>query len=170
MTATTPTPTDRRPKALLLDDDATVLRLLGTTLEARGLDVRAACDGQGGLELLVDELLDLDVLVVDLELPGRDGWELLHLVRRAGGERDLRVVVLVGDPAPAVREQLLALGADTVVDRRAGPAVAAEAVCALARRSPAAPRRPRAPSPVLEGALLLGRAAFRPTSRLAAAG
>jgi CheY-like chemotaxis protein len=170
MNATTETPTGRSPRALLLDDDATVLRLLGTALEARGLEVRAASEGEGGLALLLDELLDLDVLVVDLELPGRDGWELLHLVRRAGGERDLGIVVLAGDPTPAVREQLLALGADLVVDRRAGPAAAAEAVCALARRSLPAPRRARPPSPVLEGALLLARAALRPAPRLAAAG
>jgi CheY-like chemotaxis protein len=169
MNATIPTPTDRRPKALLLDDDATVLRLLGTTLEARGVDVRAASEGEGGLALLLDELLDLDVVVVDLELPGRDGWQLLHLVRCAGGERDLRVVVLAADPAAAVREQLLALGADLIVDRRAGPAVAAEAVCALARAPRSAPRRARTPSPVLEGALLLARAALRSAPRLAPA-
>src|SRR5512145_3504267 len=115
MTTTSPTTTNRTPKALLLDDDATVLRLLGTTLEARGFAVRAATEGVGGLALLLDELLDLDVLVLDLELPGRDAWELLHLVRRAGGERDLGVVVLAGPVAPGVREQLLALGADMVV-------------------------------------------------------
>jgi DNA-binding response OmpR family regulator len=171
MNATTQPPTDRRPKALLLDDDATVLRLLGTALEARGLDVRAASEGEGGLALLVDELLGLDVLVVDLELPGRDGWDLLHLVRRAGGERDLGIVVLANDPAPAVRAQLLACGADAVVDRRAGPGAAAEAVCALARRSAPAPRRAaRGPASLVEGALLLARAALRAAPRLATAG
>jgi CheY-like chemotaxis protein len=171
MNATTKTPTDRSPRALLLDDDATVLRLLGTALETRGVDVRAASEGEGGLALLLDELLDLDVLVVDLERPGRDGWEVLHLVRRAGGERDLGIVGLASDPSPAVRAQLLACGADVVVDRRAGPAVAVEAVCALARRPAPAPRRAvRASSPVLQGALLVARAALRPAPRLAVAG
>src|SRR5512133_3883716 len=125
MNATLPTTADRNPKALLLDDDATVLRLLGTTLEARGVEVRAATEAEGGLALLLDELLGLDVLVVDLELPGRDGRDILHLVRGAGGERDLGIVVLAGDLAPHARDQLLALGADMVVDRRAGPSVAA---------------------------------------------
>ena len=80
--------TIRRPRALLLDDDPTVLRLLATALEARGFDVRAATDAQTGIEILTDELLDLDVLVADAELPGRDAASLVHLVRRAGGERD----------------------------------------------------------------------------------
>jgi DNA-binding response OmpR family regulator len=165
MNATIP---DRNPKALLLDDDATALRLLGTALEARGFEVRAATEGEGGLALLLDELLDLDVLVLDLELPGRDGYELLNLVRRAGGERDLGIVVLASAPDRAVRDQLLALGADAVVDRRAGHAVAVAAISAIARRT-AAPAPRRLAATALEGALLVARAALAPASRLAPA-
>lgn len=160
---------NRTPKALLLDDDATVLRLLGTTLEARGFEVRAAVDGDAGLALLLDELLGLDVLVVDADLPGRDARALLHLVRWAGGERELAVVVLAGAPDAATRDELLALGADAVVDRRAGHAVALAAIAAAAwlpeaaapepAARPAAARRP-APRRTLAGALLLARAAL----------
>jgi CheY-like chemotaxis protein len=134
MSATIP---NRTPKALLLDDDATVLRLLGTALEGHGLELRAATDGDAGLALLLDELLDLDVLVVDLDLPGRDGRALLRLVRGSGGERDLGVVVLADDAA-RVRGELLALGADVVLDRRAGPADAADAISAVAGLAPLA--------------------------------
>jgi CheY-like chemotaxis protein len=133
----------RRPRALLLDDDPVVPRLLGQALSARGLDVLAAADGARGLDLLLDELLDLDVLVVDLELPGRDAWAMLHLIRGAGGEEDLGVVVLAGPLAPGVGARLLALGADAVVDRSAGPEAAARAVLAVtasrAGRASAAP-------------------------------
>jgi DNA-binding response OmpR family regulator len=146
----------RTPKALLLDDDMTVLRLLGTALEARGFEVRAATDGEAGTALLVDELLGLDVVVVDAELPGRDARSLLHLVRWAGGERELGVVVLVGTLDDASRDQLLALGADAVVDRRAGHAAALEAVAAVARRARAPDRRATGPArPALRGDLLL---------------
>ncbi len=130
----------RRPRALLLDDDPTVLRLLGTALEARGLDVRAAVDARSGIEALTDELLDLDVLVADAVLPGRDAASLVHLVRRAGGERDLAIVVLAAAPSPALRARLLALGADAVVDRALGHGAAAEVVAGLASRREAAER------------------------------
>ena len=170
MTATTPTTTSRHPKALLLDDDTTVLRLLGTDLEARGFDVRAATEGDAGLALLLDELLGLDVLVLDLDLPGRDGWELLRLVRCAGGEKDLGVVVLAADVDRSVREQLLALGADAVVDRRAGHAVAAKAIAAVAsRRTPRPARRLAAAARAGCRALFLARAALAPAPRLAPA-
>jgi CheY-like chemotaxis protein len=166
MNATTP---NRNPKALLLDDDVTVLRLLGTALEARGLELRAATDGESGLALLLDELLDLDVLVLDLDLPGRNAWELLHLVRRAGGERDLGVVVLASAPERGVRDALLALGADAVVDRREGHGAAADAIAAGARRKARPAHRPaEAPRPGW-GALLLASAALVRPARLAAA-
>ena len=122
----------RRPKALLLDDDPAVLRLLGRTLSARGAEVLAATDGDGGLALLLDRLLDLDVLVVDLDLPGRDAWSWLRLIRDAGGEQDLRVVVLADRPGAAVRGRLLALGADAVADRGDGPWEAARTALAAA--------------------------------------
>ncbi|HET6923280.1 MAG TPA: response regulator, partial [Anaeromyxobacteraceae bacterium] len=131
----------RWPKALLLDDDPAILRRLGPALAARGLEVLAAAEGADGLELLLDELLWLDVLVIDLDLPGRDAWAMLRLIRGAGGEEDLGVVVLADRPGPGVRARLLALGADAVVDRDDGPAEAARAALAAA-----ASRRGRPPT------------------------
>lgn len=151
--------TSRRPRALLLDDDPVVLRVVGTALEARGFDVRAATDGESGVAILLDELLELDVVVADVDLPGRDAWSLLHLVRRAGGERDLGFVVLAGDE-PRVRGPLLALGADVVVDPAAGPGAVLDAVRAVAvRRRRGVPAWLGAAIPALRGALLVARAA-----------
>jgi CheY-like chemotaxis protein len=162
--------THRRPRALLLDDDPVVLRLVGTALETRGFDVRAATDGQHGVAMLLDELLDLDVLVTDVDLPARDAWSLLHLVRRAGGERDLGFVVLAGGEPP-VHEQLLALGADAVVDRADGPGAVVAAVDAVARARARAAAYPfDAASPAARGALLpAARSANAPQPRALAA-
>jgi DNA-binding response OmpR family regulator len=165
--------TTRRPKALLLDDDSTVLRLLGTALEARGFELRAATDAASGLDLLFDELLDLDVLIVDAELPGRDAVSLVHLVRHAGGERDLGIVVLAGGACGGLREQLVALGADAVVDRAFGHDATADMVAAVASRraeaAQATPPRQEPAYPALRGALVAARATFAPSSSLAAA-
>jgi DNA-binding response OmpR family regulator len=133
---TTTTTTTRRPRALLLDDDMVVLRLLGIALEARGFEVRAATDGESGLSLLLDELLDLDVVVTALDLPERDGRSLLRLVRQAGGERDLGLVLLGDVTDEATRAELLSLGADAVVERTSGAvpvAALVEAVAELCR-------------------------------------
>lgn len=157
--------TTRQPKALLLDGDPS-LRLLATALLDRGCEVRAARDAAAGLELLLDELLDLDVLVVDRELPGRDGASLVRLVREAGGERDLAIVVLADRPARSERAQLLALGADAVLDRADGPSAAADAVVAAARRAERARGWIGAAVPAVRGALLVAREAFARARRL----
>lgn len=162
--------TTHRPKALLLDDDPIVLRLLATALEARGFDVRAATTAESGLELLLEELLDLDVLVADADLPGRDGVSLVHLVRGAGGERELGVVVLTSSASRGARAQLLALGADAVVDRALGH----EAVCGVVADVAARPSGPAraflgGARPAVRGALLVARAALSPAPRLAGA-
>lgn len=154
----------RRPKVLLLDDDPTVLRLLATALVARGFEILAARTAEAGLELLLDELLDLDVLVADRDLPGRDGASLLQLVREAGGERDLALVLLADVAGADDRDRLLALGADAVVDRADGLLAAADAVAAAApRRAERARRRFESATPAVRGALLVARDAFSPT-------
>lgn len=126
------TANSRRMKALLLDDDVLVLRMLGTALEARGFDVRAATDGESGTALMLDELLDLDVVVTSLDLPERDGRSILRLVRGAGGERDLGLVMLGGGTDEATRAELLALGADAVVEKASGTGAVADLVEAVA--------------------------------------
>lgn len=137
---------DRKPRALLLDDDPVVLRLLATALEARGIEVLAATDRDAGIALLLDVVLDLDVLVADDELPGLPGAALLDLVRRAGGERELAIAVLAPSAGRRERDRLRALGADEVLARGDGPDHAAAAVARLAR-APADARRPPAARP-----------------------
>jgi len=156
----------RRPKALLLDDDTVVLRLLGNALLARGFEVRAATDADAGLELLLDELLDLDVVVADKDLPGRDGASLVRLVREAGGERDLGVVLLSEREPAAVRERLVALGADAVVDRALGLDAAVDTIASAAARG--ARCWLDAARPAVHGALIAARAALAPALRLVA--
>jgi two-component system KDP operon response regulator KdpE len=109
-----------RRRTLLLHGDRNARRVLRRSLQAHGFEVLTAADGERGLSVLLDELLDLDVLVLDADLPRRDGWALLRLIRAAGGERDLRVVVL-GRGLDAGRcAQLRWLGADAALDSSEG--------------------------------------------------
>lgn len=137
-------------RAVVLDDDGAVVRVLRQSLEARSCSVASAEDGERGLALLIDELLGLDVLVLDNDLPGRDARAFADVIRRAGGERDLSIVVLATAPSAALRSELLSLGVDAVVDRSAGPEAAADAVeNAVGRRRAvaSAPAAARAPTP-----------------------
>jgi DNA-binding response OmpR family regulator len=120
----------RRPRLLLLDGDPAAAAALADALAACRVTAVTAGDGDAGLALLLEELLRLDALVVDLDLPGRDARAFARLVRQAGNEQDLPIVVLADAPSPALRAELRALGVDAVADRREGPAAAAAAALA----------------------------------------
>jgi CheY-like chemotaxis protein len=122
------TTTDRKPRALLLTADRDSVYSLVAAFERRGFDVVASMDGASGVDVLIEHLLSLDVLVADLDLPGRDGAALLELVRVAGGERDLPVVIRCAALPPEAGDRLRGLGADAVV--RASDGV--EAIAAVA--------------------------------------
>lgn len=133
------TTTDRKPRALLLAGDRESLSALAAAFERRGFDVVAGTDGAGGVHLLLEHLLSLDVLVADLELPGRGGASLVELVRVAGGERELALVLRCGGLSPREAERLRCLGADALVHASDRPdAVAAVAEEAIGARWPAA--------------------------------
>jgi CheY-like chemotaxis protein len=125
-----------RRRALVVDDDLLARRMLGDALAERGFEVFAAADGVDGLRTLTDLLLGLDLLVTDLRMPGLGGEELLRLVRYAGGEQDLAIVVVSGMADADTERRLLAAGADGVLAKSKGAAALANAAeRAVLRRS-----------------------------------
>src|ERR1017187_4434252 len=76
---------------LLIDDDVDVLRVLGTFFEQRGWDVYRELSGEAGVATFERALTD--VVLVDLNLPGMDGLEVLEQLRG----RETAVIVLTGD-------------------------------------------------------------------------
>lgn len=125
---------DATPRALVLHGDATALSGLCGALHERRVETVSACDGEAGLTKLLDELLSLDVLVMALDLPGRDARSLTRLIRKAGNERDLGLVVVAENPTPALRLELRGLGVDAIVDRADGPHAVASAALDVVRR------------------------------------
>jgi CheY-like chemotaxis protein len=75
-----------------------VLGLMGC-----GFDAIAAADAQQAYRRAWD--CHPDVVVTDLTLSGRDGWQLLHDLRREARTREIPVVVLTGHAAPSLRER-----------------------------------------------------------------
>jgi CheY-like chemotaxis protein len=131
------------PRVLVIDDDALARRMLAHAFAARGCEWLTADDGYSGFHRLVDELLTLDLVVTDVNMPGLDGVELIHTVRQLGGENDVAIVAVSAFLDDGVRARLLTAGADAVVDKQSGPdEVAAQALATLRTRrvKPAVPR------------------------------
>lgn len=99
-------------RILIIEDEeycATTLEIAFLTL--RNLDVRWAATVAEALRVLQSDW-SVSILVTDLGLPNMDGFELIARVRSDGRSSDLPIVVISGNPDPAVQERALRLGAD----------------------------------------------------------
>ena len=95
---------------VLVDDDPTVRMLAAALLKGAGHDVVERQSGDGFAELLAARRPDL--LLLDIQMPGRDGFALLDEARRAKGDRPLKVVALSAGSAPDERDRIVAAGFD----------------------------------------------------------
>jgi DNA-binding response OmpR family regulator len=100
-----------RPCVLTVEDDAAIRRGIVDALRFAGYDVLEAADGQTGLEMASRRQFDL--LLLDLVLPKRDGFEILREVRRL--RPTLPVIVLTARGEEADRVRGLRDGADDYV-------------------------------------------------------
>jgi DNA-binding NtrC family response regulator len=66
-------------RVLLIDDERLFVESLTKVLKKRGMEVRAALDGPTALELISTG--ESDVIVLDLKMPGMDGFATLHEIR-----------------------------------------------------------------------------------------
>ena len=81
------------PVVLVVDDDATIRRLLQITLETEGFDVTTAGDGVEGLRMAQEEPRP-DLVLLDIMMPGMDGLQVCHTLKSDPATRDLPVVLL----------------------------------------------------------------------------
>lgn len=91
------TPPRPQSTALVVDDDVSVVLLLRKLLERRGVRVLGAYDGNEGLAALAAQQVDL--LVVDHQLPQHDGLQLVEAARK----RDPSVAVVMVTAIPSWR-------------------------------------------------------------------
>ncbi len=100
------------PKALIIDDEQQMRRLLRMMLDARGYEVSEAADGQLGLQEAAFHRPD--VVLLDLGLPGLNGIEVLKRLREWS---DVPVLILSVRDQETVKVEALELGADDYVTK-----------------------------------------------------
>ncbi len=98
---------------LIIEDDATLLRGLKDNFESQGFDVRTAGDGRAGLAAALAGPCDL--VVLDIMLPGLNGYEVCRLIRGQGLEMPIIMLTAKGQEEDIVRG--LELGADDYVTK-----------------------------------------------------
>jgi two-component system, OmpR family, KDP operon response regulator KdpE len=99
-------------RVLVVDDDAQILRALRTSLNARGYEVHTAPNGETALEILSRD--NVDLVILDLGLPGIDGHEV---IRRVRGWSDVPIIVLSVRDSQEQKVTALDSGADDHVSK-----------------------------------------------------
>ena len=119
------------PSVLIVEDDGVIARSMSAHLRHAGLDVEWAEDGERGLRKLRYE--KPDVAVIDLMLPGLDGWALTEQARQEGIATPIIVVSARGSEHDKVHA--LEIGADDYLAKPFGMREFVARVQAALRRS-----------------------------------
>ena len=118
-------------KILLIEDEPGLVRTVRDLLTGSGYAVTAAADGESGLRIALGE--DFDLVLLDLMLPGKDGFEVCRELRESG--RTLPVLMLTARGQVTDRVKGLRLGADDYLAKPFDPDELLARVEALLRRS-----------------------------------
>ena len=87
------------PEALIVDDDSDSRLALSELLRAHGYTVREAENGKVALHMIAERLPS--VLLLDLEMPVMNGWDVMAFLARVGATDEIPIVVLsAGASAP----------------------------------------------------------------------
>ena len=84
------------PLVLVADDDALIRAMLGDVMRERGYDVVEASTGAQAIELTLANLNALRLVLLDLSMPDRDGFDVLTEVKASLTEHGIPVVVVTG--------------------------------------------------------------------------
>ena len=97
-------------RILVVDDEPRYVWVIQTNLEARGYAVLPATDGQQALELAASE--EPDLIVLDIKMPGLDGYQVCQRIRESSA---VPIIMLTALAKPSDRIKGLNMGADDYV-------------------------------------------------------
>lgn len=100
---------ERKEKILVIEDDEYSRDALAHLLAAEGYDAQSASDGESGMAKAHE--MQPDVIVLDLNLPGIDGKQVIQMLRNDGPLRDVPILIVTGDEDRAA-QSAVEVGAD----------------------------------------------------------
>ena len=120
------------PKVLVIDDEAPIRLLCRVNLEAEQMEVVEAEDGTVGLELARSERPDL--ILLDVMMPGIDGWEVLQRLLDDETTREIPIVFLTARAELRDRARGLELGGVDYVTKPFNPVELAPLIADILQR------------------------------------
>ena len=108
-----------RPLVLVADDDPDILLLITVTLERDGYEVVAARDGLGALKAAIECVPHL--VLLDLMMPGLDGYEVTRRLRGERLTKDIPIVIVTAAAEEHQAARALEAGADAYMKKPFSP-------------------------------------------------
>ena len=100
---------------LVVDDEANILLSLEFLMKKAGYDVRIARDGEEALAEIKTARPDL--VLLDVMMPNRNGFDVCEIIRANPEWRDMRVIMLTAKGRDVEREKGMAVGADDYITK-----------------------------------------------------
>ncbi|OGO06529.1 MAG: hypothetical protein A2Y92_05800 [Chloroflexi bacterium RBG_13_57_8] len=116
---------------LIIEDEADIQKFISRVLELEGYKVLRAGDGRSGLGLLRGNGVNL--VLLDLRLPGTDGWSVLREIKRDPSLTSLPVIVLTAIAEAIQRKKVLRMGAARYLVKPLSAAALSQTVAGVLR-------------------------------------
>ena len=100
---------------LVVDDEPNIVQSLDFLRTAAGFEVRVARDGDTALAAVAERIPDL--VLLDVMIPGRDGYEVCREIRANPDWRAVRIIMLTARGRQSERQKGIDLGADAYVTK-----------------------------------------------------
>jgi CheY-like chemotaxis protein len=102
-------------RILIVDDNATNLKLVAYLMKANGYDVDTALDAGAAIAAIARR--HPDVILMDIQLPGIDGLELTRQLKAAPGTRDIVIIAVTAYAMKGDQDKALAAGCDDYITK-----------------------------------------------------
>ena len=106
---------NRNPRVLVVDDEPQTVKYVGANLKARGFDIVTASDGTEALKQAEEQVVDL--ILLDIMMPGPDGFEVCQRIRESS---DVPIIMLSARGREQDKVKALDLGADDYMTKPFG--------------------------------------------------
>ena len=125
--------TDRRTFVLVVDDSITVRRVTQRLLERNGMRVLCARDGMDAVALLADNVPD--IILLDIEMPRMDGYEVAAHVRNDPRLQDIPIIMITSRVGEKHRARAIELGVDDYLGKPYQESQLIDAIAPLVARA-----------------------------------
>ena len=106
---------NEKKRILLIEDNPLNMKLAADLLEAEGYEVIKAEDGEKALSIIVNDIPHL--ILLDLQLPGIDGYEVLKKMRKNTNLADVKIIAVTASVMQSDQEKIRSAGFDEYISK-----------------------------------------------------